>query len=144
MSQSDYIKYKRVSTVLKRSSELPPVLTEQNYLDYKQYAIWNSIPDTKLNENNLIPSGTFLIFDVLKKTTHCPTFPVCVDTNTRVNRIPMSTVYFTPKPVAKYVKAPSVVMNMNNCYTNKRYSNSVYIRPRVALCSAAPVIPEII
>jgi len=141
MSQSDYIKYKRISTVLKSSRDLPPVLTEQNYVDYKQYAIENSIPDTKLIENTLIPSGSFLIFDVLKKTTNCPTFPVCKRTNTRVNRVPMSKVYFTPKPVAKYVKTPYVPMNMNNCYTNKRFSNSVYIRPNVALCSAEP-IPE--
>jgi len=137
MSQSDYIKYKRVSTVL-HNDTMPPVMTEQNYIDFKQYTVENTIPDTKLIENTLIPSGSYLIFDMLKQTTSCPTFPLCQNTDTRTNRVAMSTVYVKPKPVPIYKKTPYIPLNMYNCYKNNRYSNSVYIKPSLACTLMQP------
>ena len=46
MSQSDYLKYKRLSTELQiqnnNKDEIPPVLTSQNYVYYKGYSLENN------------------------------------------------------------------------------------------------------
>ena len=103
MSQSDYIKYKRVATVL-RENEQPPVMEPHNYVDFKQFALVNTIVNTKPVTNQLSLSGEQIIFGIHKVVNKCPTFPLCKNTNTRINRVPMSSVYFTPVPQPLSVK----------------------------------------
>ena len=124
MSQSDYIKYKRVSTELKDNT-YPAVLTTDSYTGFKQYSVENtvSISTAKLFHKRLIPPGTIRVFDMDKTVTNCPTFPVCRNTQLRTNRIPLSSVYYTPQYVAKYVKHPSNEKTACNCILNSKYTD---------------------
>jgi hypothetical protein len=117
MSQSDYLKYKRVSTELKINDQ-PRVFPTQEYIDYKQYSMENATKNTKITYNQLIPPNRKIIFNMEKKTSSCPTFIICKSTNTRTNRVPMSQVYFTPRPVPTYVKQPSTAKTACNCMLN--------------------------
>ena len=100
MSQSDYIKYLRVSTklLLDSSKNQLPVFTSQDHLEYKEYVLENTIQNSKIINNLLTPSGEQIIFNIERKTTNCPTMLFCKNTNKRLNRIPLSSVYFTPTP----------------------------------------------
>ena len=53
MSQSDYLKYKRVSRELK-TNKLSPVFNDQDYVSYKEYALENTISNSKLTYNQRI------------------------------------------------------------------------------------------
>ena len=117
MSQSDYIRYKRISNELKNET-LPPVLNNQQYVDFKQYTILNNIVSLKPDYRKPIPFGTINIFDMNKNVTFCPYFVTCKNTNTRPNRVPMSNVYFTPKYVPKYVKDPANAKKACDCKLN--------------------------
>jgi hypothetical protein len=121
MSQSDYIKYKRVGTQLRIDSsynKLPPVLAPQQYIDFKQYALENSIKSTNLVYSNLTPSGEYYnVFGMNKATTKCPSFLVCNNTQNRPNRQAMSTVYYTPTP------QPLTIKDMKNAANLKTGCN---------------------
>ena len=118
MSQSDYIKYKRVATELKNTKQVPAVLESQDYIGYKEYSMENKITNTKTLYNQLIPPGKKIIFDMEKKVTNCPAFIICNNTNKRPNRVAMSKVYFTPTPVPKYVKHPANAKTGCKCALN--------------------------
>jgi len=98
MSQSDYIKYLRVSNqiLLDSSKNQMPVLNSKDYLEYKEYVLENTIKNSNIIYNLLTPSGEQIIFDMERRTNNCPTMPFCTKTNTRLNRKPLSNVYFTP------------------------------------------------
>jgi hypothetical protein len=99
MSQSDYIKYLRVSKQLLDSTKNQlPVFNSKDYLEYKEYVLENTIKNSNIIYNLLTPSGEQIIFDMERRTTNCPSIPFCKNTNTRLNRKPLSNVYFTPKP----------------------------------------------
>ena len=98
MSQSDYLKHKRVGIQLRIDSSwnnLSPVLTTQQYIDYTQYALENSIRNTDPYASPFYGKYNN-IFGMNKITTSCPTFITCSGTNVRPNRVPLSTVYFSP------------------------------------------------
>jgi hypothetical protein len=113
MSQSDYIKYKRVGSILKLEADtakhqLLPVLSGQEYIDYKQYDIETNVVNsiTLYNESKNLDTQN-IIFGMTMTRTNCPTFKLCTNTNERSNRVPLSEIYITPRPVAKYTKHPS-------------------------------------
>ena len=122
MSQSDYIRYKRISNELKYDT-LPPVLSNQQYIDFKQYSIENNIVSIKPDYRLPAPFGTINIFDMNKNVLNCPHFVTCENTNVRPNRVPMSTVYFTPKYVTKYVKDPANAKKECDCKLNTKSSD---------------------
>jgi len=122
MSQSDYIKYKRVATQLK-IDKLSPVLSNEQYTDFKQYTIENTVINTDTLFNELLPQNTNIIFNMQKNISHCPTFPVCINTNARSYRVPMGKIYFTPRPVVTYVKHPVYEKTGCNCIMNSKYTN---------------------
>jgi hypothetical protein len=100
MSQSDYIKYIRISTqlLLDASKNQLPVMNSTNYLDYKEYVLENTIKNTNIINNLLTPSGEQIIFNMERMTAKCPTTYECINTNKRENRTPMSSTFFTPVP----------------------------------------------
>ena len=122
MSHSDYIKYKRVATQLK-IDKLSPVLSNEQYTDFKQYSIENTITNTVTLFNKLLQPNTNIIFNMQKNISRCPTFPVCINTNTRANRVAMGQIYFTPKPVPTYVKQSTYAKTPCNCIMNSKYTN---------------------
>ena len=99
MSQSDYIKYRKISTQLKldASRNQLPVFDSSTYLDYKDYVLENTIVDTNITYNMLIPSGKQIVFGMERRVNNCPTTYECVNTNKRANRTPLPHVYYTPK-----------------------------------------------
>jgi hypothetical protein len=93
MSQSDYIQYKKVANELRINETadsvypVDPVFNSRDYTDFKSYALETTVSNTKLNYNQLIPTGKKIIFNMEKNTSNCPTFPLCTNTNTRSNRV---------------------------------------------------------
>jgi hypothetical protein len=132
MSQSDYLKYKRVATILKidnNTSKQPRVFACQDYTNFKEFTLENTIIDTDVRYNNLTPSGDVHIFGMNKSVTNCPTFPVCKNTNLRTNRVANSTVYFTPRPQPITIKKFNESTNMKthckcgvNAVHSKKYN----------------------
>jgi hypothetical protein len=88
MSQSDYLKYKKIATELKvdHQDNHPSVLSSNNYISFLSYAMKNDVKNTKLVYNKVVPSTTQVIYDIEQVVTNCPTFE-CSDSSTRPNRI---------------------------------------------------------
>ena len=121
MSQSDYLKYKRVSRELK-TNKLSPVFNDQDYVSYKEYALENTISNSKLTYNQLIPPNTIRIMDMEKKTTDCPTFIICTNTHDRTNRVPLLGSQQDPSP-----SRPLSVKQRQILLANSRFCNCVKI-----------------
>ena len=100
MSQSDYIKYKRVSTQL-ANNKFPPIFDPENYVDYKEYSLENTIFNTRYRYNQLIPPNKTIVFDMEKSVSNtcAQNFAVCKNTNLRSNKIPLLRSQITPKPL---------------------------------------------
>jgi len=110
MSQSDYIKYKKVTTVLivDMSNNLPPVLNSQDYSNYKEYVLENTVANNKIVYRRVVPSTVQIVSDMEKNKaqvqnigtslSNCPSFLLCNNTNKRINRKKLPNVYFTPIP----------------------------------------------
>lgn len=93
MSQSDYLKYKRVSTRLRvdnNTTNQPPVFSSTTLTHNQQYALANSITNTKPKYNRLVPSDRKYVFGMEKAVGGCPAFIICTNTNLRTNRVPMT------------------------------------------------------
>lgn len=113
MSQSDYIKRKQISHklvgdgsvngVLKGNGLLDynSVLNAKDYTDFKKYSLESSIKSSTLNLNDLIIPDKTKIFDMVMDVSNCPSFIVCNDTNTRINRKPMKEFQSTCEPIMK-------------------------------------------
>jgi len=109
-SQSDYIKYKKLNHVISVdvSSNFLPVLNSQDYSDYKEYVLENTITNSKIINRRLTPSTTQVVLDMDKNKasvqnmgtslSNCPNFLLCNNTNLRSNRVPLSNVYSNPTP----------------------------------------------
>lgn len=138
MSQSDYIKFKKISTQLSVdnstaqnnviNSQNAPVLESQNYTDFVEYALENKIANTKIIYHQITPPGKRIVMDMEKTITHCPSFIVCNGTNTRPNRRPMSQGYNNATPIPLSIKKTKNVSNQKNgciCAQNSaKYTNS--------------------
>ena len=110
MSQSDYIEYKRRAIELKTQTKLPPILTSDQYIGFKQFAAKNNIVNTSPEYNELIPAGTKVIFDiVLNNTANCSTFIVDANTQTRPNRVITLPPNLNIIQPGTYVKFPKTV-----------------------------------
>jgi hypothetical protein len=107
MSQSDYIRYKKNGTILKQQSKLPAVLEPEDLTEFKEYSLENTIFNTKIQYNQLIPANKVVVYGMERTPTSCPTFAVCSNTNSRTNRVLSSgTLYATvpPRPVYKPIR----------------------------------------
>jgi hypothetical protein len=109
MSQSDYIRYKKTGTLLKQQSKLPAVLEPDDLTEFKEYSLENTIFNTKIRYNQLIPANKVIVYGMERLPTSCPTFAVCSNTNARTNRVlsggrlyattPARPVYRPPRPL---------------------------------------------
>ena len=121
MSQSDYLKYKRISTELK-INKLDPIFHPNDYLSYKEFSLENSIINEKINYNQLILPNKNMVFNMEKNI--CPlTFNTCKNTDVRTNRKPLLKSQITPSPLQPlYVKQKTnKVMNFCDCgYTKTK------------------------
>ena len=94
MSQSDYLKSKRISTQLRIDNQKVNGVTKQSAVftshdlqDYTQYALTNTIVNTKPTLNRLTPKLRQRVYDMDKVVSGCPSFIVCKDTQQRNNRV---------------------------------------------------------
>jgi hypothetical protein len=130
MSQSDYIKYKRISKQLVVDSsfnKLPPVLTSQDYTNYAQYTVETTVKNTRPIYNRLTPSGAQKVFAMEKKVTSCPTFLLCKNTNTRPNRVPIINSYSVPTPqplTIDQINESKSIRTACNCVVHSKYTNA--------------------
>jgi hypothetical protein len=103
MSQSDYIKFIKTAEIL-QNRKLRPILSQNAYISYEQYALETTIINTKNSFSRLLPQNSTItpstnnvylntdptrvkIFDIEKKVSTCPTFIMCQNTNKRPNRV---------------------------------------------------------
>jgi hypothetical protein len=77
MSQSDYIKHKKITNELKYQKVLPKVLTSHFYTRCVQYAIESEIIKEDIIFGPIAP---------IKKENGCPIFIMCSNTENRPNR----------------------------------------------------------
>ena len=101
MSQSDYLKSKRISTLLRIDNQKvnnvtkqPAVFTSQDLQNYTQYALTNTTVNTKPTLNRLTPKLRQRVYDMDKVVSGCPSFIICKDTQQRNNRVLSSRGYF--------------------------------------------------
>jgi hypothetical protein len=87
MSQSDYLRRKKMSNVLNLDSSADPIYDSKQYLDFKQYQIENQTVSTNVSYRKITPSNVQNILNMEKKVANCPEFLLC-DPSTRPNRIP--------------------------------------------------------
>ena len=87
MSQSDYIRFKKTAQVLKAPTKLLPVLDHSDYTAFTTYNLETTITNTKNAFSRLLLPANKYFFDIEKKVSTCPTFTLCVNTNTRENRV---------------------------------------------------------
>ena len=107
MSQSDYIRYKRVANELRnQSANLPPVIESGKYINYKAFTLENTILSNKLTYTKILPSSSINVFGMqMKEPSSCPTFILCSGTNSRVNRRPLSGMQINAQPLP--IKTPN-------------------------------------
>ena len=92
MSQSDYIKHKKNATILKRQNDLEIILNSQDFTNYKEFELLNTIKNTLHTPNQLTETNKHKIFKIEKNATNCARFIVCSTpggqtTNDRPNRV---------------------------------------------------------
>ena len=115
MSQSDYLKYKRIARELK-TNKLDTIFTQKNYISYKEYALENiDMANTKLTYNKLTPVNSQIIMGMEKKILEppCPTFIICKDTHLRSNRVPLLDVLNQPRP-NRPINEKKILTNISN------------------------------
>jgi hypothetical protein len=132
MSQSDYIQFKKTATNLKALNEYPAVLDPESYTDFAAYNLETTISNTKNAYSRLLPTGKKYFFNIEKKVSTCPTFTLCVDTNTRANRelnteqkivVNGTQIPFKPTPTFRFNKVytePSCTYT--NVYNSRKYA----------------------
>jgi hypothetical protein len=131
MSQSDYLKYKRVSTRLRVDNDTtnqPQVFQSSTLRQNKQYALVNSITNTKPKYNRLVPAERKTVFGMEKVVSGCPTFIVCTNTNLRTNRVPMTCRAdpSVPSPEPLNIMQHNAAVNLKNackCALHRSYTD---------------------
>lgn len=126
MSQSDYIRHKRLSTELKEVDKLNNILHSQQYSDYKEYSMVNKITSKKDVYYKYIPNGTQFVYDMeIRNASNCIDMAFCKDTDIRENRVAnvIGGTRYQPKPsrpiALKMIKMTSPekvsITNNKNC-----------------------------
>lgn len=112
--QNNYIDYLRDSTILKQQNELNPVLNSSDYINFKNFTLVNTIPNTKIRFSELLLNNKKEIYGMDRNTTNCSNFPLCRNTNARVNRKLNSAQL--PTPTFRMNKKPEKKKLQNSCY----------------------------
>ena len=89
MSQSDYIRYKRIAVELRdQAKNLAPVIESGQYIHYKSFTLENTIlNDNTSSYTKLLPPSSVNVFGMqMNNPSNCSSFILCRNTNSRVNR----------------------------------------------------------
>jgi hypothetical protein len=88
MSQSDYIGHKKIANILKHQEKLDNVLNSQEYTQFKTFALANTIVDSNITYNGIVPGTRQNVFGMeMEVSGNCPNMVFCTDTNSRANRV---------------------------------------------------------
>ena len=87
MSQSDYLRRKRISNILYNDISDNPIYNSKTLLDFKQYQLENEIVSLNINNQKMGSAESQRIFNMDRNVTNCPTFIVCTNTSLRPNRV---------------------------------------------------------
>jgi hypothetical protein len=91
MSQSDYLRFKKTSRLLKDIADFDPVLAPSDYIAGKDFNLETTITNSKTTYNRLKPSDKQIVFGMERTTGEsCPTFELCTETNARPNRVALT------------------------------------------------------
>jgi hypothetical protein len=88
MSQSDYLRRKRVANVLKIDASEQPIMEPSRLREFKQFQLENEITSDSIRYERIVPLGKQNILNMDKDVSNCPTFAVCNGTTQRLNRVP--------------------------------------------------------
>ena len=133
MSQSDYIRYKRVQTELRKKEDFPNVLESGKYISYKEYSLENMIVSDNDRYDKLIDENVPIVFGMVKPcASNSPTFIPCTgDENTarsyRRNVIPLDS---EEQPVFRFSRIGSIEKKKRmkwNSILDSKYCNCVNI-----------------
>jgi hypothetical protein len=123
MSQSDYLKFKKTSRLLKDQVDSDPVLAPSVYIAGMDFNLETTVFNTKQTNNQLRPPDKQLVFGMERTVGgNCPTFTLCTGTNTRANRRALDAGQSTCFPIMKAPgrSMPHVKPNFNS-YVRKNY-----------------------
>jgi hypothetical protein len=107
MSQSDYIRHKRISNELANGNlnNAPSVFNAGQYISYKEYSLENTILNSSISYNHIIPPNIPVVFGIqYNNASSCPPFILCTNTNTRPNRKPLMNILSQPAPLRPIVE----------------------------------------
>lgn len=111
MSQSDYLQRKKLGLELKTSNQIkfPNSIQSHDYTLYKQYTLENTIQNTSKLYNQLLQDGRLKIFNMEILPSNCPSYVICINTETRpyrkdTNPAPMNPYASTGLP---YITGPN-------------------------------------
>jgi hypothetical protein len=121
MSQSDYIKFKKIATEMNSQTEFSPE-TDRNYTGIKKFYVGNNVKDTTVYFNKLVKSDKQVVFDMEVSNGGLRRFPdVREDQRAGLSRSDEGR--YTPRTVRTYVKHPPVSACRSYCdhaYYDKR------------------------
>jgi len=148
MSQSDYIKYKKIATTLAidMNTNMLPVLNSQDYSDFKELVLENTVANSKTIYRRVTAPTSQVVLNMDKNETlvqnmgtslnNCPSFLMCNNTTKRPNRVPLSKVYFTPTPQPlnwKQHKNASYLKTGCKCILNSTNTNKNICKCKIAI-----------
>ena len=111
MSQSDYIKYKRLQQELSNQRKnLAPVINSSQYIGYKSFDMENTITNSKLSYVKLQPAGSVNVFgmQINNPSSGACLFNFCKGTDSRVNRKPLSGTQIYSHPLKIPLKPKTI------------------------------------
>jgi hypothetical protein len=116
MSQSDYIRYKRVANELRNQAKnLAPVIESGQYIHYKSFTLENTIVSNKTTYTKLQPSSSVNVFGMQKTyPSGCSSFQLCRGTDSRVNRKPLLGTQSAAQPLP-VIKTNTTPDKLNVC-----------------------------
>jgi hypothetical protein len=121
MSQSDYIQFKKTAQVLRAEAitnhDLPAVLDTGDYTHFESYNLETTVKNTKTQFSRLVLPNDQVFFDIEKNVNNCATFPLCINTNQRTNRVLNTEEYIVLQNGTKIPYKPAPTFRMNKIYT---------------------------
>ena len=86
MSQSDYLRRKRVANILKIDAAENQIYDSSMYLKFKQFQLENVVTSDNVNYSNIKDANNQIIFNMERDVSVCPSFVLCT-TSARPNRV---------------------------------------------------------
>jgi len=94
MSQSDYIRHKKMANILTDQENLGNVLNAQDFTEFRTFVLSHTIDDSNVTYNQMVPENKRNVFN-MEITKNCPSIAFCTGTSDRPNRKTQSMPMFS-------------------------------------------------